>query len=72
MAIKRKTISQEISIDLTGPQGNAFFILGYAKDLAKQLDFDFDEIRAEMTSGDYENLVQTFDKHFGSIVTIYR
>jgi len=30
-----------IIIDLTGPQGNAFFLLGYAKKLAKQLEIDY-------------------------------
>jgi hypothetical protein len=25
-----------------------------------------------MQSGDYENLVEVFDKHFGNIVTLYR
>ena len=25
-----------------------------------------------MMSGDYENLLQTFDKSFGSVVTMYR
>ena len=61
-----------IEIDLTGPQGNAYFLLGTAKNLAKQLDLSSDEILAEMKSGDYENLVQTFDRYFGSIVTLYR
>jgi hypothetical protein len=30
------------------------------------------EIVKEMTSGDYENLVQVFDRHFGCVVTLYR
>jgi hypothetical protein len=25
-----------------------------------------------MMSGDYENLIQVFDKNFGSVVTLYR
>jgi hypothetical protein len=25
-----------------------------------------------MTSGDYENLIEVFDKKFGSVVTMYR
>ena len=31
-------------IDLTGPQGNAFVLLGYAKQFARQLQFD-DELK---------------------------
>lgn len=69
--IRDKT-QKEIVIDLTGPDGNAFALLGYAKSYAKQLNFDYDKIRKEMTSGDYENLVQVFDKYFGSIITLER
>lgn len=61
-----------ITIDLTGPQGNAFFLMGTASNLAKQLGLNSDEITSEMRSGDYENLVEVFDNYFGSIVTLYR
>jgi hypothetical protein len=64
-----------IEIDLTGPQGNAFFLLGTASKLGRQLGLDSDEIEIilrNMRSGDYENLIQTFDKNFGSFVTLYR
>ena len=63
---------KEIEIDLTGPDGNAYALLGYASKFAKQLNLDFNKIKDEMTSGDYENLVSTFDKYFGSFVTLYR
>ena len=59
-------------IDLTGPDGNAFVLLGYAKKFAKQLNFDDKKIIDDMTSGDYEHLLEVFDKHFGSFVTLYR
>jgi len=72
MAILNKPQTRGIEIDLTGPQGNAFFLLGTAKNLAKQLGLDSNEIQKEMMSGDYENLLQVFDKNFGSIVTLYR
>ena len=52
-------------IDLNGPSGNAFALLGLAKMWAKQLDLNFEEIREEMTSGGYEDLLDAFDKHFG-------
>ena len=70
--IKNKSATPGIEIDLTGPQGNAFVLLGMASNLAKQLDLDADAIRSEMMSGDYENLIQVFDEYFGSIVTLYR
>ena len=73
MAIKSKDeMPSERSIDLTGPDGNAFALLGQAKRYARQLDMDFDLIRREMTSGDYENLINTFEKYFGGFVTLYR
>lgn len=61
-----------IEIDLTGPDGNAFVLIGKAGNLAKQLGLDKSKIQAEMMSGDYENLVSVFDKHFGEFVTLYR
>lgn len=61
-----------IEIDLTGPQGNVFFLIGTARNLAKQLGLDGASIQKEMMSGDYENAVNVFDKNFGSFVTLYR
>ena len=74
MAIKSKDEipPYPIMIDLTGPDGNAFALLGQAKKYARQLDMDFNLIQKEMTSGDYEHLLNTFDKYFGGFVTLYR
>jgi hypothetical protein len=71
--IREKQQQSEIVIDLTGPQGNAFFLLGYAKKLAKQLDFeDVDGLLDNMQSSDYEHLIQVFDEHFGDFVILER
>jgi hypothetical protein len=70
--IKSKSNKSGIEIDLTGPQGNVFFLIGTAKNLAKQLGMDGVSVQKEMMSGDYENAVNVFDKHFGSFVTLYR
>jgi len=70
--IKSKKESLGISIDLTGPDGNAFVLIGTANKLARQLGLDGKAIQAEMMKGDYEHLVNTFDKHFGHFVTLYR
>ena len=72
MIRNKKEIKVPIIIDLTGPDGNAFALLAYAKSYAKQLDLPFDKIKDEMTSGDYENLIQVFDKYFGSFVILER
>jgi hypothetical protein len=61
-----------IEIDLTGPNGNAFYLIGVANNLAKQLELDSKVIQTEMMSGDYENLVKVFDRYFGHFVTLYR
>lgn len=68
----RKKKSEGIVIDLTGPNGNAFYLLGTAKNLSKTIGLDFQKVSDEMTSGDYENLVNVFDKYFGSIVILER
>jgi len=60
------------TIDLTGPDGNAYVILGYAKNLSKQLDLDYESISKEMISSDYENLIEVFDKYFGEYVDLVR
>ena len=59
-------------IDLTGSQGNAFFLMGQASRYARQLGLDGDAIIAEMKSGNYENLVAVFDRHFGDYVILER
>lgn len=76
-SISEKKKTPLIEIDLTGPQGNAFYLLGAAKNLTRQLAVQSDtwvweDIEKEMQAGDYEHLVQTFDKIFGSFVTLYR
>jgi len=61
-----------LDIDLTGEQGNAFYLLHLAQSLAKQLKLNDEQIIKEMQSNDYEHLVQTFDKYFGEFITLYR
>ena len=70
--IKSKEQKLGIEIDLTGPDGNAFVLIGKAGSLARQLGLDSKVIQSEMMKGDYEHLVKTFDKHFGNFVTLYR
>ena len=71
--IKEKQHTEtEIVIDLTGPDGNAFYLIGVASNLSKQLGLDKQPIINEMMSGDYEHLVETFDNHFGDFVTLLR
>lgn len=65
--------SREIVIDLDGPKGNAFELMGIAKGLAFRYglpSWQIDDVITEMMSGDYNNLVKTFDKYFGSVVAL--
>ena len=64
-----------IVIDLTGPDGNAFALLSYANNFGKQLGYDpkrRGDIHSEMISGDYEHLLQVFDREFGEFVILER
>ena len=73
MTIRRKNaFDSEITIDLTGPDGNVFVLMGKAKGFARDLGLDGDEIINEMKSSDYENAVRVFDNYFGSFVTLLR
>ena len=60
------------SVDLTGPEGNAFVLIGYARQWSKQIGLNPDKVQKEMMKGDYENLVSVLEKYFGSVVTFYR
>ena len=68
----RNKIASTTVIDLTGPQGNAFFLLGQAERYARQSGLDGDQIITEMKSGNYENLVAVFDHYFGDYVILER
>jgi hypothetical protein len=70
-----KSISEkasQIEVDLLGPDGNAFVLIGKARAWAKQLGLDPATIEQEMTSSDYEHLIETLEKHFGDFVVFYR
>lgn len=62
-------------IDLTGPEGNAFALMGMATRWGKQLSKtkpEIDAIIKEMTSGDYEHLLEVIDREFGEYVIFER
>ena len=70
--LKKKENYEKRKIDLNSPQGNAFFLIGTASKWAKQMGLDEKVVLEEMQSGDYENLIQVFDKYFGSICDLER
>lgn len=69
--IRNKT-QQQIIIDLTGPDGNAYALMGYAARFGSRLGLDVKKIHEEMMAGDYEHLVETFDRYFGDCVILER
>lgn len=68
--IKKKKSSRYETIDLDGPNGNVFYLLGTAKKYGRLIGGDYDKIIEEMTSGDYYNAVRVFNKYFGSFVVL--
>jgi hypothetical protein len=75
MSVELKLKNKKITIDLDGPEGNAFALMGIAKNLGRQLDLtleETDKLIQDMMSGDYENLLQVFDNAFGAFVILER
>ena len=67
MTIRKKTIDERPLIDLSGPQGNAYYLMGlviktFRQSGAPELG---ESIVEEMKKGDYEHLVKTFDLYLG-------
>jgi hypothetical protein len=62
----------KLEIDLTGPDGNVFALIGIGGRLCKQLGLNSEMFTRRMMSGDYENAVNTFEEYFGNFVTLYR
>lgn len=53
------------TIDLNGPEGNAFYLIGLVSSTAKQLGMSKHTITTRMMSGDYFNLLAEFEAAFG-------
>jgi hypothetical protein len=54
-------------IDLSGPEGNAFYLMAVVKKTFRRSGASElgDEIVSEMMKGDYEHLVKTFELYLG-------
>jgi hypothetical protein len=75
MIVNGSPRASKIEIDLAGPSGNAFNLLAVAARLSRQLRHSSEKeqaIQLEMTSGNYDNLIEAFDKHFGDYVILYK
>ena len=70
--IRKRVERHETIINLDGPDGNAHNLIGLAIRIMRDSRMSEEEIGPivkEMQSGDYKNLVMTFDNYFkGSII----
>jgi hypothetical protein len=69
---KNQKKEKRIEIDLNGPNGNAFVLMGIANQLGRRLGLDVKQIQTEMRSGDYENLLKVMENYFGKYIVMYR
>ncbi len=72
---KRDKPAKLAELDLTGPDGNAFALVGHARTIGRKLGYSEERIAAickVMMLGDYEGLLKVFDDEFGHIVTLWR
>ncbi|MCK4826812.1 hypothetical protein KA005_64350 [bacterium] len=69
--IKGSTLADEKpSIDLRGPEGNVFYLIGVAGRYVRKLKLDADAIQKEMTTGDYDHALEVFEDNFGMYVDL--
>jgi len=73
MALLTRHPIDKLTLDLNGPDGNAFVLLAYAQRMAKEMGLtkaELEAIMADMKSSDYKHLVETFDANFGSVIDL--
>ena len=73
-SIKDRPLPDKIEIDLTGPNGNAFYVMARVRESAKPLGLDPDKIIWDemMKANSYDELLEIFDGYFGDYVILYR
>lgn len=59
-------------INLDGPEGNAWNMMGLATKWGRQLDLDTNKICEEMRASDYDNLCRVFLKYFGEVAVLIK
>ncbi len=72
---KKERESPPLELDLTGPDGNAYVLMAHAVKFGKLLGYSqhrIDCIIDEMRLTNYEGLLYTFDREFGSFITLWR
>lgn len=71
MAFRRPNEETKIVINLDGPDGNIFTILGTVKELCRQLGYSYDVFFDEMHHDgcDYLTFLYHINRHFGHFIT---
>lgn len=64
-----------MKIELSGPHGNAFYLISLVSQLGDKFNIGqnlTNKIISDMKSSDYKNLLKVFVKHFGPVVELYQ
>ena len=61
-----------VTVDLNGPDGNVFALMGLAKSFARQMGIPHASIVQDMMSGDYDHAVEVMENYFGDVATFER
>ena len=67
--------SKKIEVDLSGPEGNAYILMGYARRWSRQLGYSEHKIKCiidEMMLTNYDGLLYTLDREFGEFVIFWK
>lgn len=73
MTIRRSTAEFNRIVNIDGPAGNAYMLLGLATNLAKQLGYSkvsTEDLLNDMKAGNYIHLLKVFNDHFGELITL--
>lgn len=67
----QRNIEKPVEINLDGPEGNAYYVLGFTKNILKQFKDEkyIDEILNEMKTSDYINLIKVAYREIGGVTT---
>ena len=71
--IRKRVPQHETVINLDGPDGNAHHLIGVAIGFCRDSRMSEESLKSiidEMKSGDYKNLITTFDKYFGGSIVL--
>lgn len=72
---REKMVSRKVEIDLSGPEGNAYRLIGLAGNLGKATGMNKSQVKniqSEMMLSTYDMLIETLEKYFGDLIVLYK